>query len=111
MKHVLLATADMQFVGLADLIADRVERRERGHRLLENDRDASAADRPHRLAVGLQRREVDRRAVGFGIVEHHPAADDMGDLGQDAHDGLRDDRFAGARFSNQCDGAPGWHFE
>ena len=44
----------MQPQRLADLVADRVQRRQRGHRLLKDDRDAPAADRPHLGAVGRQ---------------------------------------------------------
>ena len=45
---------------LEDLVADRVQRRQRAHRLLEDDRDPRAADRAaHRVVVGVAR-EVER---------------------------------------------------
>ena len=57
-----------------DLVADRVQRRQRGHRLLEDHGDAAAAQGAHRLAVGVERGDVDRR-LGVGrIVEQDRAA-------------------------------------
>ena len=47
--------------GLADLVADRVQRRQAGHRLLEDHRDALPADRPHRRALGGQSCDVGLR--------------------------------------------------
>ena len=51
----------------ADLVADREDRIERGHRLLEDHRDLGAADAAHRRAVGA--REVDPRAVAPREIE------------------------------------------
>ncbi len=39
---------------LGDLIADREDRVERGHRLLEDEADAGAADRAHRALVEVE---------------------------------------------------------
>ena len=52
---------------LADLVADREHRVERGHRLLEDHRDLGAADAAHRRAVGA--REVDARAVAAREID------------------------------------------
>ncbi len=52
---------------LADLIADAAQRIERGHRLLEDHRDAGAAHPPHFRGGG--RRQI-------AAFKHHPAAID-----------------------------------
>ena len=44
---------------LDELIADRVDRAERRHRLLRDQRDLAAADLPHRLAALVQCGEID----------------------------------------------------
>ena len=53
---------------LHDLVADRVVVAERGHRLLEDQRDLLAADRAHLRAVGRKLREVDppQPSAAFG---------------------------------------------
>src|SRR2546429_260504 len=65
---------------LDDLIAHAVNRAEGGHRLLEDQRDLGAADRPHLLAVGLELREVDggapRPALRRGAPEPDLPPDD-----------------------------------
>ena len=59
---------------LADLVADRVQRRERAHRLLEDDRDPVAADGAPLRAAGRHGGEVDRRRVAARIGEPDAAA-------------------------------------
>jgi hypothetical protein len=55
---------------LADLVTDRVQRRKRAHRLLEDDRDAAAPDRAaHRVAVVVGG-EIQRRVIAPRIAEH-----------------------------------------
>ena len=88
----------------ADLIADGVERRQRGHRLLEDDRDIAAADRPHLAAVRVQLGDVD----GLGelrVGEQDLALGDPGRAGQDAHDGLGHHRLARSGLAHQGYGA------
>ncbi len=65
---VLLALGHfaVQHQRLADLVADAVDRRERGHRLLEDHADAAAAQRPDLRPVPSQTRDVDRRLVAAG---------------------------------------------
>ena len=92
----------MQMQRLADLVADRVDRRERGHRLLEDDGDAAAADGAHGAAVARQCCDVDRPGPWPArIVEQDLAAGDRAALRQDAHDRLADHRLAGAGFADQ----------
>jgi len=50
--------------------------------------DATAADRTHLFAIGVERREVDRRPVGLGVVQPDLAAHDLRNLRQDIHDAL-----------------------
>ena len=94
--------AAMEPARLADLIADGVERRQARHRLLEDHRNAVAADAPHPPALGRQRCEVDALAA-LGIVEHHRAASDPGDRGQEPHHRLADGRLARARLADDRD--------
>jgi hypothetical protein len=103
------APGTMQRERLAYLVADGVQRRERGHRLLEDDRDAPAADVLHLRPARVEAREVDRRIRPAGrtarIAEQDLARLDVRDARQDAHDGLRHHRFAGARLAHQRHGA------
>ena len=55
----------MQAQSLADLVADRVQRRQGAHRLLEDDRDPPAANRAPLGAVLRQRGEVDELRPRF----------------------------------------------
>ena len=85
----------MQLQDLADLRLDRVQRIERGHRLLEDDRDVVAADVAHlvfRQAQQLASLEAD--AAG-GMRRRR--------IGQQFQDRQRADRFAGAGFADQRD--------
>jgi hypothetical protein len=78
----------MQPHRLDDLVADPHHRIERGHRLLEDHRDAVAPDAAHRGIVELQ--EV-------GTLERHRTADDAaGRIRHQAHDRERADAFAAA---------------
>ena len=72
----------MQPHRLADLVPHGVQRRERGHRLLEDHRDPPAADLPHRPAVGVERCDIHalpcplplpRRPRGSGSSLHRSA--------------------------------------
>ncbi len=87
--------------GLADLVADRVQRRERAHRLLEDDRDPAAADRaPDRVVVGVARK-IERLVMAARVAKDDLAARDPGNLRQDAEDRLRDHGLAGAALADQ----------
>ncbi len=86
---------------LADLVADRVQGRERHHRFLEDHRYVAPANRADRRAVRLEPRDVDRRPVGSRGVEQDLAGRDAGGLGQDAQDGLRRHRLARAGFADE----------
>jgi len=102
---LLLRHVAVEAERLGDLVADRVQRRERRHRLLEYDRDAAAADRAHRAAVAPELGDVgDRAAVVWAALHRIGEQDlalDLGDLGQDPHDRLRDDGLARARFAHE----------
>ena len=85
-------SAAMAQDGLDDLVADREARIERGHRLLEDHRQAVAAQVAQRLVGHIEQIEA---------VE----ADRAGDLGgmfrQQAHDGERRHALAAAGFADQ----------
>ncbi len=77
---------------LADLRADRQDRIERRHRLLEDHRDLVAAHKPHRLVVETQQ---------VAAAERHGTADDAaGWLRDQAHDGERRHALAAAGFAD-----------
>jgi hypothetical protein len=105
------ADAAVQPQRLADLVADGVQRRERAHRLLEDDRDPSAADRAPLRAVGRHGREVDDFARQLWIGEQDRAGGDAGVGRQDAEDGLGQDGLARAALAHQGDGAVRRHVE
>ena len=86
---------------LADLVPDRVQGRERGHRLLEDHRDPAAADRPHRGAVGFERRDVDALRIPRIGPEADLAPGDPRHRRQDPHHRLRDHRLPGSRLPHQ----------
>ncbi len=90
-----------------DLVADRVERREGGHRLLEDHADAVSPHVNEFLAAGRQFGEVE--PSGDGIVEDDLAAGDMRRARQDSHDRLRRHRLAGAGLADQRHGAAVTH--
>ena len=97
------ARLGVQQQGLADLVADRVQGRERAHRLLEDDRDPAAPDRaPDRVVVGVAR-EVERLVVPARVAQDDLAAGDPRGLRQDAEDRLRDHGLAGAALADQSD--------
>ena len=96
----------MKRQGLGNLIADRMQRRQRGHRLLEDDRYAPAPDVAHGAAVGMQGGNIHRAGFLFGIVEQDRSAGYARRLGQYPHYGLGNHGFAGTRFPNQRHGRP-----
>ena len=98
------AHAAVQFERFADLVADRVQGRQGAHRLLEDDRDPAAADRPHRRAIGGQLDKVDDLAVASRVGKPDRAPHDPAVARQDAQDALADDRFPRAAFADQRHG-------
>ena len=85
----------------AHLVADRVQRRQRHHRLLEDHRNVAAADPPDLAAVGGEPDDVDGRLRRAGRREQDLAGRDGRRGWQDAHDRLRRHGLAGAGFSNE----------
>ena len=84
MAHFFARQCLMQFNRLAQLLFDRMQRVERGHRLLENKADVIAA---HLLQLGL------------GHADHLPAligdrSADLGACAQQRHGAQRRDRFS-----------------
>ncbi len=84
-----LRAATMHPQHLGHLLADRVQRRQRAHRLLEDHRDLGSAQCPH-LAV-LDRQEIKEAAA---MPEDRPATGDPGRAWQQA-----DQRFARQRLA------------
>ena len=109
LAHDLLALRGpdvaVQVQGLADLIADRMDRRQRGHGFLKDDGDPPAPYHAHFHAVLRQARDIDHLARALGIPEQDLAAGDVRGLGQNAHDGLRDDGLPGPGLTDQREGA------
>ena len=95
-----LVRARMDLQRLADLVADRVQRRQRGHRLLEDLADAAAAQRPDLRPVARQLQNVGGRPGSLRIGEQDAPGDACRPR-QDAHDRLADDGFSGAGFADQ----------
>src|SRR5690606_30004086 len=95
----------VQVQGLGDLVADRVQRAQRGHRLLENDRYAAALELAHRTAARAQLRNVAWRRGRERIEEPDAATGNARNAGQDSHDALADDGLARTRLSHQSYGA------
>ena len=100
-QHVFDALRDfgrrqraMERQRLADLIADRVQRRQRRHRFLEHDRDARGPELAHPLAARVERGDVEHAVLSLRIGEEDAALRDASRLGQDAEDRLADDRLA-----------------
>jgi len=101
---------------LADLVADGVDGRERAHRLLEDHRDVTAADRPDRLAAGLQPRQVDRlllarAARGAMPVEQHLAGGDAAGRVDDLQDRACRDALAAAALADHAERLAGPELE
>ena len=86
-----------------DLIADREHRVERGHRLLEDQRDLGAAHRAHRPS-----RRASSRSRPLNRMR--PAGDAAGRLHQ-PHDRQRGHRLAAARFADQPERLAGANLE
>ena len=107
------AVAAVQAKRLHDLVADRMERRERGHRLLEDDGDPPAPERSVRGRIRVQAREVEGRLAEppRGVGEQDLPADHMGAPREDPEHRLGDDRLPGARFADQGHRAAGRHVE
>src|SRR5512132_1155518 len=87
----------------AYLIADRMQRGERSHRFLKDDRDPTAADRPHLWAVARQFRDIDDLPIVPGVGEQHFSTGYQTAAREYAQDGLADDRFPRPRFTDQGD--------
>ena len=77
---------------LHDLLPDRQDRVERGHRLLEDHRDVAAAHLAH-VVVG----EIEQVSAG---EQDAAGGDAAGFLGQKPHDGERGHRLAAAGFAD-----------
>ena len=81
---------------LGDLIADGEHRVQAGHRLLEDHRDAVAADVAH-----LRRRQVEQ----VPAVEHDLPGGDAAGRRHQAHHGQRQHRLAAAGLADDAEGA------
>ena len=86
-----LARTAMTIDRFRNLLADNKDRVEARHRLLEDHRDAGAANLPHRF--GVERRQ-------FATHELHAAFDAARPVGQQAHHGQRGDALARPRFAD-----------
>ena len=63
----------MQVQGLADLVADGMDRRKRRHRFLEDDRDVPTPEGPHLATVPSQLGDIDAAAEALtrkGVAFH-----------------------------------------
>ena len=89
------AHAAVHLEDLADLPLDRVQRIERGHRLLEDHGDAVAAHLAERLLVGVEKLPPSNMTEPPGCMR--------GRVGQELQDRERRHRFARAGFADQRD--------
>ena len=92
----------MGFIGmkedcLFDLIADRVDRVQRCHRILENHRDFTATDLPHLLLT---------HPVNAMAVELDTAADNLPRFRGNPHQAVRRHGFTRAGFSDYAEHLP-----
>ena len=85
----------MQLDHLAHLLGDRVQRIERGHRLLENDGDAPAPHLAHILPGHAQDILAIKQDLSRGVGRRR--------IRQQAQDRERRDRFSRAGFPDQRD--------
>ena len=85
--------AVVQLHDLADLLLDGVQRVERGHRLLEDDRDLLAADLAHVMARRLEQVLAAEADLAGGMRGRR--------IGQQPQDRQRRDGLARARFADQ----------
>jgi hypothetical protein len=105
----LLVQAPVQLQHLDDLVADRVHRRERGHRLLEDHRDLFAAHAADRASLRAQPGKIDDRAILLGEV-HRPGDDAAGRI-DDLQDRARHHALARAAFADDRERAAAHHVE
>ena len=85
------------------LIAHRMQRRQRGHRFLEDDGYAPAADCPHVGSVPVQCQQIGDRVLAR-IVKQNFAAGDLGLFRQNSHDCLGHHGLARPGFADQRHG-------
>ena len=99
----------MQTDGFDDLVPDRMNRAERSHGLLWDQRDLAAPDLPHLGALGVQFRQVDGlgRAILGGAPEQHAAADDFARRLDDAEQRLHSHAFAAAALADDTEDLAG----
>src|SRR5262249_50542608 len=106
--HVAEMAAAMQLDRLADLVTDRVQGRQGGHRLLEDDRDGAAADGAHLGPGTVELGDVDRAVLlAARIAEEDRARRDGRRARQQAHDRLAAHRLARTGFADQRQRAAG----
>ena len=91
----------VQVQRLTDLFLDRVQRVQRGHRLLEDHADLVAADGAHQVLVDA--RQIDMAA--FPAVEQQPALGDVAAAILDQpHQRQRRHRFSRTGFADDANG-------
>ena len=96
LQHGAAAQSFMQGDHLADLVADGVDRVERGHRLLEHDRDFLGANPVH--LVGRHRHQV------AALPQDLPAGDASGRHRDQLEHGKRGHRLAATELADHADG-------
>ncbi len=93
-RGLLAGQAFVQQENFVDLLLDAVQRVQRGHRLLEDHRNAVAANALHGLLVLLQKVLVLIADAAAGVARQG--------IGQQAQQRVRGDRFARATLAHQC---------
>ena len=112
-RFLLAGVGPVQPDRFQELGVDRVHRAERGHRLLEHQRDLAAADGAHLLAVRFERCQVENlRVPARGRApEQDLAGDDLAGAVEDAQHRARRDALAAAALAHDAERLAGRHVE
>ena len=107
LQRLFFAEALVQFHHFRNLPANRMQRIQRGHRLLKDHRDLAAADAAHLHALGVELDDIDRFGAALLPAKNDLALDDFARRGLDQlHDRMRRDALATAAFAHDAQRLP-----
>ena len=96
----------MELDHLGDLVANGVDRRERGHWLLEDHGNVAASNLVHLVAVRVERGEVNLALVQLAAVADVPAGN-LGGWRQNLQQGVGSHGLAAAALADDAHGLAG----